>query len=69
MGHARALLVLIEEKQVNAFQKFFEQKLNVREENQMKSKILFAFKVKVFIIEEHLTFQNFFSDKLSKSYN
>lgn len=67
MGHARALLSFdTEEKQVNAFQKILEQKLNVREAESMKSKTSSSpSKSKSLLSKQHLTFQNFFSDKLS----
>ena len=67
MGHARALLGFdTEEKQVNAFQKILEQKLNVREAESMKSKTSSSpSKSKSLLSKQHLTFQNFFSDKLS----
>ena len=67
MGHARALLSFdTEENQVNAFQKILEQKLNVREAESMKSKTSSSpSKSKSLLSKQHLTFQNFFSDKLS----
>ena len=63
----RALLSFdTEEKQVNAFQKILEQKLNVREAESMKSKTSSSpSKSKSLLSKQHLTFQNFFSDKLS----
>ena len=67
MGHARALLSFeTEEQQLNAFQKILEQKLNVREAESMKSKTSSSpSKSKSLLSKQHLTFQNFFSDKLS----
>jgi len=67
MGHARALLSFDTEKdQLAAFQKIIDQKLNVREVESMKSSPSSNInKSKALLSKQHVTFQNFLSDKLS----